>query len=143
MMAERDTSDRYLAAYLADRVGAEFTGRISGVQRFGLFVKLDETGADGLVPIRAVGREYFHHDPDTQTLTGSDTGQVIGIGQRVLVRLAEATPVTGGLMLDLLSIDGATLKTGRPKAGKYAPRKPAQSKASADSAKRRVVRRRK
>ena len=143
MMAERDTSDRYLAAYLAERVGAEFTGRISGVQRFGLFVKLDETGADGLVPIRAVGREFFHHDADSQTLTGSDTGQVIGIGQKVLVRLAEATPVTGGLMLDLLSIDGAALKTGRPSSGKFAPRRPAQSKARADSAKRRVIRKRK
>jgi ribonuclease R len=143
MMAERDTSDRYLAAYLADRVGAEFTGRISGVQRFGLFVKLDETGADGLVPIRAVGSEYFHHDADTNTLTGADSGQVIGIGQRVLVRLAEATPVTGGLMLDLLSIDGATLKAGRPRPGKYAPRRPVQSKARTDSAKRRVIRKRK
>ncbi len=143
MMAERDTSDRYLAAYLADRVGAEFTGRISGVQRFGLFVKLDETGADGLIPIRAVGREFFHFDADSQTLIGSDTGQVIGLGQKVLVRLVEATPVTGGLMLDLLSIDGATLKTGRPSSGKYAPRKPAQFKARADSAKRRVIRKRK
>jgi ribonuclease R len=143
MMAERDTSDRYLAAYLADRVGAEFTGRISGVQRFGLFVKLDETGADGLVPIRAVGREYFHYDGDSQTLVGSDTGQVIGIGQRVLVRLAEATPVTGGLMLDLLSIDGATLRTGRKPTGKYVPRKPAASKAKTDAVKRRVIRTRK
>ncbi len=143
MMAERDTSDRYLAAYLADRVGAEFTGRISGVQRFGLFVRLDETGADGLVPIRSVGREYFHYDADTQTLTGSDTGQVIGLGQRVLVRLAEATPVTGGLMLDLLSIDGAALKQGRTGGGKYGPRRPAQAKAKTDGAKRRVVRRRK
>jgi len=146
MMAERDTSDRYLASYLADRVGAEFTGRISGVQRFGLFVKLDETGADGLVPIRAVGREYFHFDADTQTLIGADTGQVIGIGQRVLVRLAEATPITGGLTLDLLSIDGAGLKTGRPPGkggGKFAPRKPARAKAKDDATKRRVVRRRK
>jgi ribonuclease R len=96
-----------------------------------------------LVPIRAVGREYFHYDGETQTLTGSDTGQVIGIGQRVLVRLAEATPVTGGLTLDLLSIDGATLKTGRPKPGKYSPRKPVQSKAKGDGTKRRVIRKRK
>ena len=143
MVAERDTSDRYLAAYLSDRVGAEFTGRISGVQRFGLFVKLDETGADGLVPIRAVGREFFHYDADTQTLTGSDTGQVIGIGQRVLVRLAEATPVTGRLKLELMSIDGATLRTGRPPSGKYSPRRPAQSKAKIDASKRRVIRKRK
>ncbi|MEO8241850.1 MAG: ribonuclease R [bacterium] len=143
MMAERDTSDRYLAAYLADRVGAEFSGRISGVQRFGLFVKLDETGADGLVPIRSVGQEYYHYDGDTQTLTGSDTGQMIGIGQKVLVRLAEATPVTGGLVLDLLSIEGAALKQGRARGGKYSPRRPVQAKAKADAAKRKVVRRRK
>jgi ribonuclease R len=142
MMAERDTTDRYLAAFLADRVGAEFTGRISGVQRFGLFVKLDETGADGLVPIRSVGREFFHYDADNQTLTGSDTGQVIGIGQRVLVRLAEATPLTGGLTLDLLSIEGATLKQGSARRGKYSPRKPAQSKARGDATKRKLTRKR-
>ncbi len=142
MMAERDTTDRYLAAFLADRVGAEFTGRISGVQRFGLFVKLDETGADGLVPIRSVGREFFHYDADSQTLTGSDTGQVIGIGQRVLVRLAEATPLTGGLTLDLLSLEGATLKQGSARRGKYSPRKPAQSKARADATKRKLTRKR-
>jgi len=143
MMAERDTSDRYLAAFLADRVGAEFTGRISGVQRFGLFVKLDETGADGLVPMRAVGAEFFHYDADTQTLVGADTGQVIGIGQRVLVRLAEATPVTGGLTLDLLQIDGARLATPKARGGKYQPRRPMQSKAKAAGIKRKITRNRK
>ena len=70
MMAERDTTDRYLAAFLADRVGSEFAGAIAGVARFGLFVKLDDTGADGLVPISTLGREYFAFDPDAQTLTG-------------------------------------------------------------------------
>jgi ribonuclease R len=138
MAAERDTTDRYLAAYLADRVGAEFAGRISGVQRFGLFVRLDETGADGLIPIRAVGHEFFHYDEGSQTLTGSETGVTLGIGQKVMVRLAEAVPVTGGLILDLLSVDGATLKPAGRKSGKYQPRKPAQA-----AAKRRVVRRRK
>ncbi|MDR0810414.1 MAG: VacB/RNase II family 3'-5' exoribonuclease, partial [Gemmobacter sp.] len=64
MAAERETVDRYLASYLADRVGQTFTGRVSGVQKFGLFVKLDETGADGLVPIREVGREFFYFDAD-------------------------------------------------------------------------------
>jgi len=138
MAAERDTNDRYLAAYLAERVGAEFAGRVSGVQRFGLFVRLDETGADGLVPIRSVGREFFHFDEASQTLTGSETGVTIGIGQKVLVRLAEAVPVTGGLILDLLSVEGATLRAPTRKPGKYQPRKPAQAEA-----KRRVVRRRK
>jgi ribonuclease R len=144
MIAERDTTDRYLAAFLADRVGAEFTGRISGVQRFGLFVKLDETGADGLVPIRSVGREFFHYDQASQTLMGSDTGVTIGIGQRVTVRLAEAVPVTGGLMLDLLEIEGRNLPAGAsPKRGKYAPRKPGKAAARDAKIKRKVIRSRK
>ena len=134
MAAERDTTDRYLAAYLSDRVGATFTGRISGVQRFGLFAKLDETGADGLVPIREVGREFFHYDPDSQTLMGSQTGLTLGVGQRVTVRLTEAVPVTGGLVLELLEIEDRGLPGGRPaRRGKPARRVPAQ---------RRVVRRR-
>ena len=137
MAAERDTNDRYLAAYLADRVGAEFAGRISGVQRFGVFVRLDETGADGLIPVRALGREYFNYDESSQTLMGSETGLVLGIGQKVMVRLAEAVPVTGGLILDLLSVDGATVRPSRKTGGKYHPRKPAQA-----AAKRRLVRKR-
>ena len=115
MAAERDTTDRYLAAFLAERVGTEMTGRISGIQKFGAFIKLDETGADGLLPIRAIGQEYFHFDPDRQMLIGSDTGLEIGIGQRVTVRLAEALPLTGGLLLDLLELEGATLPRGPSK----------------------------
>ncbi|WP_333814598.1 ribonuclease R family protein, partial [Tabrizicola sp.] len=137
MAAERDTTDRYLAAYLADRVGAEFAGRISGVQRFGVFVRLDETGADGLIPVRALGREYFNYDDASQTLMGSETGLTLGIGQKVVVRLAEAVPVTGGLILELLSVEGAVLRPPRRKGGKYQPRKPAQA-----AAKRRLVRKR-
>jgi ribonuclease R len=137
MAAERDTNDRYLAAYLADRVGAEFAGRISGVQRFGLFVRLDETGADGLIPIRALGREFFHYDEGSQTLRGSETGVTLGLGQKVIVRLSEAVPVTGGLILELLSVEGATMRPARRAGGKYQPRKPAQS-----AAKRRLVRKR-
>ncbi|MCF8511558.1 MAG: ribonuclease R [Rhodobacteraceae bacterium] len=144
MAAERDTTDRYLAAFLADRVGSSFAGRISGVQRFGLFVKLDETGADGLIPIRAVGREFFHFDDKTQTLTGSDTGTTIGIGQRVVVKLAEAIPVTGGLVLELLEIDGAALAVGGQgrRGGRYQPRKPGAANAKAAKLARKIVRKR-
>ncbi|MEH6788371.1 MAG: ribonuclease R [Paracoccus sp. (in: a-proteobacteria)] len=117
MAAERDTTDRYLAAYLSERVGTEMTGRISGIQRFGAFVKLDETGADGLLPIRDLGREYFHFDPDAQRLLGADTGLEIALGQRVTVRLTEAVPVTGGLTLELLELDGKALPAG-PRKGK-------------------------
>ena len=144
MAAERDTTDRYLAAFLADRVGSTFAGRISGVQRFGLFVRLDETGADGLIPIRAVGREFFHYDEATQTLMGADTGLTIGIGQRVVVKLAEAVPVTGGLVLELVEIDGAAIAAGGRgrKGGRYQPRKPGAAGAKTAKLARKIVRKR-
>jgi len=136
MMAERDTNDRYLAAYLSDRVGNEFPGKISGIARFGLFVRLDETGADGLIPISTLGREYFHHDPEAQTLTGEKSHIVLKLGQRVTVRLAEATPVTGGLMFELLTVGGKPLP--RPSGGK-ARRGPGR-KVSAGKSKARKIR---
>ncbi|RED18505.1 Ribonuclease R [Pontivivens insulae] len=120
MLAERDTTDRYLAIYLADRVGAEFEGKVSGVARFGLFVKLDETGADGLIPISRLGREYWHHDPETNTLTAERSRRVIALGQHVTVRLSEAVPVTGGLLFELLSIEDKAMPrapTGPRKGG--------------------------
>jgi len=118
MLAERDTNDRYLAAYLSEHVGSEFEGRISGIARFGLFVKLKETGADGLVPISTLGREYFRFDAETQTLHGEESGLVLGLAQPVTVRLAEAAPVTGGLMLELVGIDGKPLPKPRSGRGK-------------------------
>ncbi|MEM9754439.1 MAG: VacB/RNase II family 3'-5' exoribonuclease, partial [Pseudomonadota bacterium] len=130
MVAERDTTDRYLAAYLSDRVGAEFAGRISGIQRFGAFVKLEETGADGLIPIRRLGAEYFHFDADAQTLMGADSGLVLSIGDRVVVRLAEAVAETGALALDLVEIAGQTLRRGPQgtRRGRGGPRKPGSAR---------------
>ena len=112
MMAERDTTDRYLAAYLSDRLGAEFTGRISGIAKFGVFVKLDETGADGLVPIRSLGNEYFHFDREAGTLMGADTGRLIALGQRARVKLTEAAPVTGGIAFELLELEDEAVPRG-------------------------------
>ncbi len=103
MAAERDAMDRYIAAFLEDHVGATFSGRITGVTRFGLFIRLDETGADGLVPVSSLGNEYFTHDDRAHALIGERTGQRYTLGRRVEVRLAEATPVTGGLVLEMLS----------------------------------------
>ncbi len=142
MMAERDTTDRYLAAYLSERVGNEFTGRISGIARFGAFVKLDETGADGLVPVRSLGREFFHFDREAGTLMGSDTGLTIAIGQRVTVRLTEAVPVTGGLELELLSIDDQALPRSRGTPRRSTRRKAVSSKRRKDKTKRKVERKR-
>ena len=132
MMAERDTTDRYLAAYLSERVGTEMTGRISGIARFGAFVKLDDTGADGLVPMRNIGREYFHFDRDAGTLMGADTGIVIGIGQRVKVRLTEAAPVTGGLALELLELEDKALPSGGSQRPGRGPRRKAVSRKKRD-----------
>ncbi|SLN53291.1 Ribonuclease R [Roseovarius albus] len=144
MIAERDTNDRYLAAFLSERLGEEFTGRISGIAKFGAFVRLDETGADGLIPMRALGREYYHLDRDAGTLTGSDTGIVIGLGQRVTVKLSEAAPVTGGVALELISLDGKVIKreggSGRGRGSKH---KFSKSKRKTDKGKRQVKRSRK
>ena len=103
MAAERDAVDRFIAAYLADKVGAEFPGRITGVTRFGCFVRLDETGADGLVPISRLGEERFEHDESAHALIGLQTGSRYRLGMAVNVRIDEAQPVTGGLLLDLLT----------------------------------------
>lgn len=152
MMAERDTTDRYLAAFLSDRIGAEFGGRISGIARFGVFVKLDETGADGLIPIRTLGDEYFHFDSDAGTLMGADTGTLITLGQRVTVKLLDAAPVTGGIGLELLTLDDEELPGGSGKGrmgrgsrhkGKGGPkRKLAKAKKKDAKTKRKVTRRR-
>jgi ribonuclease R len=115
MAAERDATDRYVAAYLSERVGASFEGRITGVTRFGLFVKLAETGADGLVPIRNLGDEYFTHDDRSHALVGERTGARWPLGMSVRVRLREATPLTGGLLFDMLS-EPAPADPNAPKA---------------------------
>ena len=125
-------------------VGKDKAGRISGVTRFGCFVRLDETGADGLIPIRTLGREFFHYDARTQTLMGADTGMTLSVGQRVTVRLAEAVPVTGGLMLELLEVEGGPMPGGASaRRGGPVRRKSGQSRARSGNVKRKVERRRK
>ena len=106
--AERDAEDRFIAAYLASRVGASFSGRISGVTRFGLFVTLDETGADGMVPISTLPSDYYVHEEARHRLVGRDSGRGYVLGDAVEVRLAEADMVTGGLIFGLLEDEGGT-----------------------------------
>jgi ribonuclease R len=112
MKAERETADRLIAHFLADRIGATFQGRISGVTRAGLFVKLTDTGADGLVPIRTLGTEYFNYDEARHALVGSRSGAMHRLGDVVDVRLVEAAPVAGALRFELLS-EGRTIQRGR------------------------------
>jgi len=103
MAAERDAKDRYVAAYLEDRIGAEFGARVNGVMKFGLFITLDETGADGLIPVRSLGDEYFVFDEKRKKLVGEHTGGTYRFGQKINVRLQEATPITGGLIFEMLT----------------------------------------
>jgi ribonuclease R len=105
---ERDAMERYLTLFLADKVGARFAGRISGVTRFGLFVALDEVGAQGLAPVSTLGPERFQHDERRHTLEGTRTGTVYRLGDRVEAVVREASPVTGGLVLGLTSHKGET-----------------------------------
>jgi len=108
MAAERDTIDRLIALWLADRIGARFTGRIAGVVKSGLFVALDETGADGFVPASTIGEDYYHYDESRRALIGRATGESYRLGDPVEVRLVEAAPFAGALRFELLS-DGRYL----------------------------------
>ena len=103
MAAERDATDRYVAAFMADKVGAEFDGRITGVTRFGLFVRLTDTGADGLAPVSSLGSEYFIHDDKAHALVGERSGVRWRLGAPARVKLLEATPITGGLLFEMVS----------------------------------------
>ncbi len=102
-LAEREAIDRYLAAYMADKVGATFPARVSGVQRFGLFVTLRETGASGLVPMNALPDDYWLFEEATQSLSGRRTRMTYRLAQDVEVRLAEASPLTGGMIFQMVS----------------------------------------
>jgi len=101
MAAERDSTDRYIAAFMADRIGAGFAARITGVTRFGLFVRLTDTGAEGLIPARVLGFEFFRHDERRHALVGERSGTAYALGDGLRVRLVEAAPLTGGLRFDL------------------------------------------
>jgi ribonuclease R len=103
MKAERETVDRLIASFLADRIGASFEGRISGATKAGLFVKLDETGADGFIPARTIGDDYYRYHEARHALIGDHTGESYRLGDRVTVKLVEAAPVAGALRFELLS----------------------------------------
>jgi ribonuclease R len=107
-LAERDAVDRFTAAFLADRVGATFSGRITGVTRFGLFVELDETGADGLVPVSTLPDDQYEHREKEHALVGRRLGKSYRLGASVKVKLTEADPVLGSTLFALLEPDDST-----------------------------------
>ncbi|MFL6729347.1 MAG: RNB domain-containing ribonuclease, partial [Sphingomicrobium sp.] len=101
MEAERDTIDRYVAAYLSDQVGQLVECRITGVQPFGFFATVEDLGGDGLVFVRDLGTEYFRYDEGARQLVGEQSGETYRVGQRLTLRLAEANPVSGSLRFEL------------------------------------------
>ena len=101
-LAERDAIDRYLAAFMAAHVGAQFEARISGVQRFGVFVTVASNGASGLVPVSSLPEDLWLHDERTQSLTGRRSGMVFRLAQDVTVKLVEASPMTGGMIFAII-----------------------------------------
>ncbi|MCB2079267.1 MAG: VacB/RNase II family 3'-5' exoribonuclease, partial [Novosphingobium sp.] len=101
MEAERDTIDRYVAAWLSVRVGEVFETRITGVQKFGFFATILGLGGDGLVPVSTLGREHFRYDEKAQVLEGEESGTRYAPGDRLRLRLAEANPLTGALKFEL------------------------------------------
>lgn len=113
MQAERDAMDRFVAAFMSEHIGADFDGRITGVTRFGLFVELNETGADGFVPISTLGDDFYVHDEAKRALVGKRSQKRYRLGDAVTVRLAEATPVTGGLRFEILGNHGRSLSGSR------------------------------
>jgi ribonuclease R len=105
MEAERDTIDRYVAAWLSARVGEVFETRITGVQSFGFFATIVGLGGDGLVPVSTLGAERFRHDEAAQALIGTDSGTTYAAGNRLKLKLAEANPLTGALKFVLPDAD--------------------------------------
>ena len=129
MEAERDTIDRYVAAWLSGRVGEVFDTRITGVQAFGFFATIVGLGGDGLVPISTLGGEYFRHDEAAQALVGESSGTTYAAGDRLKLRLAEANALTGALKFVLPDADARAIEPrgrrpderqrGPKKAGKF------------------------
>ena len=120
MAAERETVDRLIAHFLSEKIGATFTGRIGGAVRAGLFVKLDETGADGFVPAGTLGNDYFAYNEAAHALVGQATGETYRLGDRVTVKLVEAIPVAGALRFEMLSEgrhEPSLRRKGRPGRG--------------------------
>jgi ribonuclease R len=114
MEAERDTLDRYVAAYLSERVGDLVDCRITGVQPFGFFATVEGLGGDGLVPVSTLGTEYFRYEETSQSLIGEESGERFAPGQRLKLRLVEANPVSGGLRFELPDAAPSPRRRERP-----------------------------
>ncbi|MEN3791296.1 ribonuclease R [Fulvimarina sp. MAC3] len=103
MAAERDTVDRLIAHFLADQVGEDFPGRITGVTKAGLFVALPTYGADGFVPISTLGNEFFRFDEAARMVVGERSGQGYRLGDAVEICIIDVTPLAGSMQFEMLT----------------------------------------
>ena len=108
--AERAAVDRFTAAWMSERLGAEFGGVINGVTRFGLFVTLNENGADGLIPMRALPDDFYVHDEKQHALIGKRSGKIYRLGAPIKIRLVEADGLTGSSIFEPADDKGAEIK---------------------------------
>ncbi|MGI9365046.1 MAG: ribonuclease R [Rhizobiaceae bacterium] len=122
MLAERQTIDRLIASHLADKIGAQFHGRINGVTRAGLFITLNDTGADGFVPISKIDDDYYIYDEVSHRLVAENSGLTYQMGDQVEVKLVEAAPMAGALRFDMIS-DGREAP-GLPRSKRSRPGSP-------------------
>ncbi|HAX91062.1 MAG TPA: ribonuclease R, partial [Rhodospirillaceae bacterium] len=111
--AERDVVDRFTTLFMLDKVGAVFPARISGVARFGLFARLNETGADGIIPFNALPRDYYEYNEKRQAMVGQRHGRVYQLGSKINVRLEQADKLTGSMGFAI--VDETDTKTPRNK----------------------------
>lgn len=135
MEAERDTIDRYVAAWLSGRVGETFETRVTGVQKFGLFATILGLGGDGLVPVSVLGDERFNYDDKAQVLVGQESGTTFRAGDRLTLRLAEANPLSGALKFEPPEFAGSI----EPRGNRPAPRRKAKPQIRHDKAGKHVV----
>lgn len=121
MVAERQSTERYIANYMSTKIDDEFEGKINGVHKAGLFITLNESGGDGFIPISSLYGDYFHYDKEHHLLEGEHSRIILQLGDSVSVRLKEANPVSGGLIFELLHDKLRNIKPGKA-AGKKSRR---------------------
>jgi ribonuclease R len=126
MEAERDTIDRYVAAWLSARVGEVFDTRITGVQSFGFFATIVGLGGDGLVPVSSLGREYFRYDEGARALVGENNGTRYAVGDMLELKLGEANPLTGALKFEVPGAEGG--QRIEPRGARPEPKKKGRAK---------------
>jgi len=123
MEAERETLDRYVAAYLSTKVGELVDTRITGVQPFGFFATVEGLGGDGLVPVSTLGREYFRYDEASQSLEGEESGTRYTPGMKLKLKLAEANPISGALRFEVEGAEPSLRSPQRKRSDRIAPRR--------------------